>query len=342
MLSFFYRLLSRFKTQDDLAKDMRATFEEARRDAWAQGWWSYTAFAIREIGGLFGRPAENLWWLRTAGWCLAGLTAGGFVSYLLPARYTSEATLRLVPAMMSPDLLPNDTVDIERLLDSGRATVLSRNVITDIVYQFDLYPSSRQRHPMEEIVEEFQKSARIERYGTNLIRVAFTYGDSPSAETDRRLVNKVVQDLVSRVIEDNIRERSNMVVETVQFFQDQLDTVGWSWLKQSASVKATPVSDPRYELLELARDQKRKEYESVAQKLGIAETLRDLENRGQGIKVELLDAATLPQRPDTASSFIWLVGFGCGLAVGLMTALWRALRGTPPPDFAVPGAAEAA
>ena len=339
MLSFFYRLLSRFKTQDDLAKDMRATFEEARRDAWARGWRGYTAFAIREIVGLLGRPTAKLWWLRTAGWGLAGLATGWLVSSFLPVRYTSEATLRLVPAIVSQDLLPNDTVDIERLLDSGRATVLSRNVITTIVYNFDLYPGGRQRHPMEEIVEEFRKSARIERSGPDIIRVAFTYGDHPSAETDRRLVNKVVQDLVSRVIAENLTQRSNMAVETVGFFQDQVERVGESWLKLGATLKATPVSDPRFELLELARDQKRKEYESVAQKLGTAE----MALRGYGItRLKLLDAASWPQQPDTARSIIWLAGLGCGLAVGLLTALWRALRGTPPPDFAVPGTAEAA
>jgi len=113
MLSFFYRLLSRFKTQDDLTKDMRRTFEEARADAWARGWWSYTAFAVREIGGLFNVPSTKTWWLRTAGWGLAGLAAGALVSYFLPVRYTSEATLRLVPAVVSQDFLPHETVDVE-------------------------------------------------------------------------------------------------------------------------------------------------------------------------------------------------------------------------------------
>lgn len=50
MLSFFYRLLSRFKAQDDITQDMRRTFEEARVDARARGWWSYSIFALKEIG----------------------------------------------------------------------------------------------------------------------------------------------------------------------------------------------------------------------------------------------------------------------------------------------------
>ena len=119
-----------------------------------------------------------------------------------------------------------------------------------------------------------------------------------------------------------------MAAETVQFFRDQVDKVGKSWLKASANVKATPASDPRYELLTLERDQKRKEYESAAQKLGTAETLQDLANRGQDSTLELLDAASLPEQPDTAPSVIWLAGLGCGVAASLLTALWRALRRT--------------
>lgn len=341
MLSFFYRLLSRFKTQDHITKDMQRTFEEARTDAQARGWWSYTGFAIREIGGLFSLPNAKLWWLRIAGWGLAGLAAGGLVSYFVPVRYTSEATLRLAPAVVPQDLLPHEAVDVESLLDSARPAVLSRSVITTIVVNFDLYPNSRKRYPMLEVVKEFRKSVRIERSGAKLIRVAFTYGDSASGGGDRILANKVTQNLSGRVIVEHLLQKSRMAGDTVQFFQVQLEKVAQSWMKLSASLKATSASDPRYELLTLARDLKLKEYESLVQKLGAAETLRDSEQRGQGSKLELLDAASLPEEPDTAPSVIWLSGLACGLALGLLAKLWRALRRTSS-GFTVPRAVESA
>ena len=341
MLTFLYRLLSRFKIQDDVTHDMQLTFEDARADARARGWWSYSIFAVKEICGLLGLPTAESWWLRIAGWGLAGLAAGGIVSLVLPVQYTSDATLRLVPAMVSQDLLPHDAIDVERLLDTEKAMVLSRNVIITVVNNLDLYPNSRQGNSMDEIIEKFRKSVRIERSGADLIRVAFTYGDSRNGEADRLLANKVTQDLEFRLISEMLTLRSNLATETEQFFQDQVDKVGQSWLKATATVKATPVSDPRYELLALVRDQKRKEYESIAQKLGTAETLREMESRGQGPQLQLLDAATLPQQPDTPPSFIWLVGLGCGLAIGLLTAIGRALRRTTP-DFEVPSAVEPA
>jgi hypothetical protein len=302
---------------------MQLTFEDARTDARARGWWSYSIFAVKEICGLLGLPTAERWWLRTAGWGLAGLAAGGIVSFLLPAYYTSEATLRLVPAMVSQDLVPHDTVDVGHLLEMTRPIVLSRNVITTIINNFDLYPAERKREPMEDVIEEFRKIVRIDSSGEKLIRVAFTY-------PDRLLANKVTEDLVSRIIAEMLTQRANMSAESVEFFKDEVDQVGQSWLKLSASVKATPASDQRYELLVLARDQKRKEYESIAQKLGAAQMLRDLANRGQDVKLELLDAATLPQDPDTPPSLVGLIGLGCGLAVGLFTTLRQKLRRTPP------------
>jgi len=289
------------------------------------------SFFRRQFGRL---PGAQRWWMRTAGWALAGLAAGWIVSFLLPERYTSEAILHQVRATVSQDLLPHDAVDIENLMEREKPIVLSRNVIITIINNFDLYPSERKREPMEDVVEEFRKSVRIELSGTNFIRVVFTY-------PDRILANKVTQDLVGRTIAENLTQSSNMATGTTQFFRDQVDRLGKSWVEATASVKATPASDPRYELLVLERDQKRKEYESTAQKLGTAEMLRDLANRGQDSMLQLLDAASLPQEPDTPPSVVELIGLGCGLTIGLLITLRRALRPTPR-GFDVPDAAEPA
>ena len=279
-------------------------------------------------------PAAQRWWLRTAGWALAGLAAGWLASFVLPANYTSEATLQVVPAMVFQDLLPHEAVDLQSLLDREKPVVASRDVLTTIVNNFDLYKSERRREPMEDVVDEFRKSVRIELSGAKVIRVAFTY-------PDRLIANKVTMDLAARFIAQNLAQKSDMANESSQFFKDEVDQLGQSWLKASAGVKATPATDPRYELLVLERDQKRKEYESMAGKLGTVEILKDLGNRGQDMRLELLDAASLPQEPDTPPSVIGLIGLGCGLAVGLFTTLRQTLRRTPP-GFSVPAAEELA
>ena len=281
-------------------------------------------------GNPFYLRAGQRWLLRTAGWALAGLAAGWLVSFVLPGHYTSEATLHVVPSAVSQDLLPHEAVDVQNLIVRQKPIVLSRNVRTTIVNNFDLYKSERQREPMEDVIEDFLKSVRIELSGVNLVRVAFTY-------SDRLLASKVDQDLVARIISQNLTQRSDMANESAQFFKDEVDSLGKSWLQASASVKATPTSDPRYELLVLERDQVRKEYESMAQKLGTTQILKDLASRGQDMRLELLDAASMPQEPDTPRWVVGLIGLGCGLAVGLLATLARALPRTKP-DLGVSGA----
>ncbi|MBZ5674785.1 MAG: hypothetical protein LAP61_11105 [Acidobacteriia bacterium] len=286
---------------------------------------------FRQLGRF---PTAERWWIRIGGWALVGLAAGFLISFLLPARYTSEATLRLVPAIVSQDLVPHDTVDVGRLLELVKPIVLSRNVIMTIINNLDLYPGERKREPMEDVIEEFRKVVRIDSSGEKLIHVAFTYPEPG-------LANKVTRDLVSRIIAQMLTERANLSVQSVGFFQYEVDQLSKSWLELSSSVKTTPASDPRYELLLLARDQKRKEYESAAQKLGTAEMLKDLASRGQDVRLEQLDEPILPQEPDTPPSFVGLIGLGCGLAVGLFTTLWQTLRRTPP-GFSIPAAEEPA
>jgi uncharacterized protein involved in exopolysaccharide biosynthesis len=286
---------------------------------------------FRQLGRF---PRAERRWIRIGGWAVTGLAAGFLVSFLLPAHYTSEAILHVVVASVSQDLLPHEDANIENLMEKEKPIVLSRNVIITIINNFDLYPGERKRVPMEDVVEEFRKSVRIELSGTHFIRVAFTY-------SDRLLANKVTQDLASRTITEHLTQRSVIATSSVQFFQDQVDKLGKSWLQASANLKATPSSDPRYELLALERDQKRKEYESAAQKLGTAEMLKDLANRGQDSTLQLLDAASLPQEPETPQSIVGLIGLGCGLAIGLVTTLRHALRRTPP-GFSIPAAEEPA
>ncbi len=266
-------------------------------------------------------PISQRWWIRIGAWSVVGLAAGWLVSVLVPAPYTSEATVRLVPPAVSLDFLPHDTIDVERLLERERPMVLSRNVLTTIVNNFELYRGERSREPMEDVVEGFRKSVRMELAGPKVIRVAFTY-------PDRLLANKVTQDLVSRLISQNIGDQSNTAFASFQFFKDEADVLSKSWLQASAKVKATPSSDPRYDLLVLERDQQRKEYESVTQKLGTILLLKDLANRGQDVRLELLDPASMPQEPDAPRSFDWLTGLGSGCAVGLFTTLWPMLRRT--------------
>jgi uncharacterized protein involved in exopolysaccharide biosynthesis len=340
MLKYLYRFLSGFKTQDALTEDMRKTFEEARMDARARGWWAYARFAAREIGGI-GMPLRKLWWVRAAGWAVVGLAAGWLASVVMPARYTSEATLRLTPAMVSQDMLPRDSFSVESVLDSVTPVALSRFAIEGIVARFGLYPNMQRRVPAKEIAEEVRKSMRIERSGANMIRVSFTYGDWPSGEAEATLSQKVTQEMVSRIIDESIRERASMAFATTQFFLDYAEGLEKTWTELNERVRVTPVSSPQYAALARSLDQKRKQLEAAEQKQAEAKELMDLYARKVDRTLELLDPASLPEQPDTSPWMIRMAGMGLGLAMGAAVAMWRTLRRSPM-EFPFGGASETA
>jgi len=304
--------------------DMIYTFEDARADAKARGWWSYSVFAAREIFGLLalpGAPRPARRWTPVAAWGLLGLAAGIAASYLLPAQYTSEADLRLTPAVIADELAQRDSLNVDNYLDTILPTVLSRTVLTTIVNNFGLFQSERARRSILDVLGEMRKAIRIERTGAQVIRVAFTY-------RDRAVSQRVTQDLVARLIDGNIRLRSNQVYVTTEFFKNRSEAVALEWEKLNTQLRGLSPADPRFDRLNLDRDQARKEYEALRQKLSDADVMRDLFGRRQGMTMEVLDPATMPQVPDMSPVTIALAGLACGLGAGLIVVLWRALRGT--------------
>jgi len=304
--------------------DMIQTFEDARADAKARGWLSYSVFALREIFGLLALPATprpGRRWTPVAAWGLAGLAAGIAASYLVPAQYTSQAELRLAPAVVNDELVERGPFNVDSTLEMVLPTVFSRTVLTTILNTFDLYRGERQRRPIEDVLVEMRRAIRIERLGRLVIGVAFTY-------RDRHISQRVTQDLVARLIDENIRRQSNQVFQNMQFFKDRSEEVASQWEKLNAQLRGLSPADPRLDRLNLDLDQARKEYQSLRQKLSDAQVMQELFSRRQGRLLELLDPATLPQEPNISPLMIALAGLACGLGTGLIVVLWRAMRGT--------------
>ena len=78
--------------------------------------------------------------------------------------------------------------------------------------------------PIEDVVEQMKNTIQIQPMasptgGADRIpafAVSFSYDNRLTAQ-------RVVQDLVSRFIDENIRNRSNATFQTTQFMKDQLD-----------------------------------------------------------------------------------------------------------------------
>jgi protein tyrosine kinase modulator len=164
---------------------------------------------------------------RHKGWIfgpfLLTLVASVVGVYLWPDSYDSVAVVKIVPQQVPQNMVQSSiTNDLADRINSMATTVLSRNVLTTIINNFDLYENERKRMPMEDVVENImRKDIHIIPLmaGSNgrtvpAFNVRFSY-------SDRLLANKVVQDVVARFIAENLTNRSNATTETTQFLQDQ-------------------------------------------------------------------------------------------------------------------------
>ena len=147
--------------------------------------------------------------------------------YLWPDSYVSQAVVKIVPQQV-PENMVQSAINQQMTdrINSMSQTILSRGVLTTIINNFGLYQRERQRMPIEDVIEEMKRNIHIFPVpnmggaGSNRPVPAFVVQFSYE---NRYQSQRVVQDLVSRFMDENVRSRSAATFQTTQFMKDQLD-----------------------------------------------------------------------------------------------------------------------
>lgn len=166
---------------------------------------------------------------RHKGWIfgpfLLTLTASVVGVYLWPNTYESAAVVQIIPqsvpeSLVAPVVNQEMTDRINRMANA----ILSRVTLTTIIRNFDLYKREQASQPIEDIIERMRtEDIDIEPVTTfaagqgrsvPAFRIIFRY-------EDRMVAQRVVQDLVTRFIDENARDRNNVTYQTQQFLADQ-------------------------------------------------------------------------------------------------------------------------
>ena len=166
---------------------------------------------------------------RHKGWIfgpfLLTLVASVVGVYLAPDSYVSEAVVKVQPQLVPQNMVASAiNQEMTDRINSMSQTILSRSVLTTIINNFGLYLRERNREPLEDVIEEMRKKIKIlpvENVGgpgrqVPAFVVQFSY-------ENRILAQRVVQELVTRFIDENIRNRSNATFVTTQFLKDEVD-----------------------------------------------------------------------------------------------------------------------
>jgi uncharacterized protein involved in exopolysaccharide biosynthesis len=295
-------------------EEMLGVFDQARRDARERGWLAYGRFGCREIAGLLRLEAGGRWrW--ALGGALVGLSAAGL--FAPPEMYTSEAKIRTLRSSIPERFVPAyPSLTARDLQTSVFPVILSRRTIINLIQLYDLFKSERAYMPMEDCVELFQRRVEVGQLDAQTIRVAFSYGDP-------RMAQRVARDLMTRLIDETIRERYSMSMTTVNFLTSQADRAATAWEALSARARA---AGPNSERLLLDRDLARSHYETLRRQVIEAEMIAGMEERKQGPSVEVFDLPSLPERPEISHAAVLAAGAFGGFTLGLLLGWLRRLR----------------
>lgn len=146
--------------------------------------------------------------------------------YLYPDTYVSEGVIKIVPQQVPPNMVqPAVNSEMSDRIFAMAQNIESRTVLTSVINTFGLYKKETSKMPTEDVIEQIMKNAIhitpvASMGGTGRQVPAFTVTFSYE---DRHLAQKVVEDLVSKFIDEYNSNSSNQSVLSTQFFKDQAD-----------------------------------------------------------------------------------------------------------------------
>lgn len=156
----------------------------------------------------------------------AGLVLGVVIAYLWPDSYMATGMIRIVPPQVSQRLVETNVSEaMSQRIQAIQQNIISRPTLTNIIQTYNLYPDERKRLPMQDVIETMRNDINVGRL-TGVTRVngrdagAFAVSFSYS---DKRIAQKVTEDIISRFIDESTRTRSTQSVMTTEFFRDQLE-----------------------------------------------------------------------------------------------------------------------
>lgn len=147
------------------------------------------------------------------------------IAYLWPDTYQSTAVIRVIPPQVPASLVaPNLTMTMQARITSLTETILSRATLTNIISTLGLYKKQLNTHPMDDVVEQMRtKDIRISPVQTGVVtgqdrvtafQISFLYNNRFQAQ-------KVTNELVSRFITENLKNREEQSQGTTQFLSNE-------------------------------------------------------------------------------------------------------------------------
>jgi polysaccharide chain length determinant protein (PEP-CTERM system associated) len=188
---------------------------------------------LQRVRGIIVR---GRWWILLTATVVTLATVASL--YQIPNRYTSEATLLVVPQQVPARYVtPTTETNIADALQAMTQDVLSRARLLELIDEFGLYAKERQRLPPEEVLELMRKYIDIKpadptpgRKDINSFKISFVAEKAALAQ-------QVTSKLTSFFIQANLKTREDQATNTTNFLQAQLDSAKNKLTVQEAKMR---------------------------------------------------------------------------------------------------------
>jgi succinoglycan biosynthesis transport protein ExoP len=148
------------------------------------------------------------------------------VAIALPAVYRSTAII-LVEEQAIPQEFIKSTITsfADERIQVISQRVLTRTTLLQLVEKYDLYPTERRRETNDEILERMRKDIKFtpvsaERGGGSNARVTIAFNIAYVSESPQK-AQRVVNELVSLFLNENVRVRQQRTAETSAFLAEE-------------------------------------------------------------------------------------------------------------------------
>ena len=152
---------------------------------------------------------------------------------LLPPTYVSEARLLVEPPQIPGQLLaPTVQVGPAEELQIIEQQLLTRSNMLDIARSQNVFEDIEEMTP-DEIVKAMREATGISRIaGRGQATLMFVSFESKDARTTANVVNQYV----TRILQNNAETRTERATNTLEFFKDEVDRLGKKLREQSARI----------------------------------------------------------------------------------------------------------
>ena len=173
---------------------------------------------------------RRFWWF-FAVWTVVAFLGVGY-AYILPPVYEARASILVQSQQISPDLIRSTvTAPVSERIAVIRQRLLTRETLLDLAEKHGIFPRGSTASPTVQ-ADVMRRAIRFEQIaldtsqpwvpnpsGATAFNIAFTAGDGETAAA-------VVNDLVTRILQQNARLRRDRAETTAEFFAQEVERLG--------------------------------------------------------------------------------------------------------------------